>query len=776
MATMNFINLEFKFLDTFSTAELVERKSSTVDLDEIYKILELVENGELESIFQLEFVQLLLKYETKSKQLDETVGENIAKYKCEHCEGSNYEERELKILLLGAIFLQLFVQVNWTGPEYIVQNLTPQGPNWTYHGFDDITYSKVKCIEYLWLAKLLLFCDVETPKTVHWWRLRFLVVYQELLEDKSPEVFADASAELQKVFDCQPLMKSMPLVLKTQLNLEAFNLHLNYYEFSQAKKYLETLHDLVGFSVELFGALGKRTRFQATYVAQLSLRVEKRLKLEDGKNYQQTYLPKDLNLNDEVRLEKINFKDSNEEEENQALTPIEQAIVIANYLYFQKTNPRTKLHIEELLTYPILILRNPQCWSVQTMALMFRSICESDQRRTIERSMMQLQLLVDEYKTSQASPKDRLYLLHSVKFPPIWIMEKELARIQMQLGVVSSALEIFLRLEMWDDVIVCYHYIQRRDKAEAVIREQLAVKETATLWCCLGDATDDPQYYIKAWEFSNNRCARAQKSLGILHYRKKEYEKSVECLKKSVEINAIQLDTWFRLGFAALQISNWEVAATAYRRCVNLEPENFEAWNNLANVYLQLHQKHRGWLALKEAIKCQYQEPKIWQNYLLVSADLGKVTEATEAYHRILDCDNKYVDEEILGLMVKKLTEDLQVPKNPDEETAANTSNRNLEFQYSKLCELFGRITANVVNRSRIWKSYGDLVKSKSDNSTESVEKVMRLYEKAQRCSVQMSSSWNSKSSLELMQLSVELAAMQIRYCSIEMTTSKRQM
>ena len=54
-------------------------------------------------------------------------------------------------------------------------------------------------------------------------------------------------------------------------------------------------------------------------------------------------------------------------------------------------------------------------------------------------------------------------------------------------------------------------------KAEKVIREQLAVQETPSLWCHLGDVLEKPECYQKAWELSNCRYARAQRSLGY-HY------------------------------------------------------------------------------------------------------------------------------------------------------------------------------------------------------------------------------------------------------------------
>ena len=64
-------------------------------------------------------------------------------------------------------------------------------------------------------------------------------------------------------------------------------------------------------------------------------------------------------------------------------------------------------------------------------------------------------------------------------------------------------------------------------KAEKVIREQLAVQETPSLWCHLGDVLGKPECYQKAWELSNCRYARAQRSLGY-HYLYKAQVSSFE--------------------------------------------------------------------------------------------------------------------------------------------------------------------------------------------------------------------------------------------------------
>lgn len=80
----------------------------------------------------------------------------------------------------------------------------------------------------------------------------------------------------------------------------------------------------------------------------------------------------------------------------------------------------------------------------------------------------------------------------------------KLERRFLSLGVAASALQIFEKLEMWDEIIRCYRIMDKVKKvserrivlpcnlfcdpikAEAIVRERLSVSSTPELWCTLG--------------------------------------------------------------------------------------------------------------------------------------------------------------------------------------------------------------------------------------------------------------------------------------------------
>lgn len=207
-------------------------------------------------------------------------------------------------------------------------------------------------------------------------------------------------------------------------------------------------------------------------------------------------------------------------------------------------------------------------------------------------------------------------------------------------------------------MIVCYTILKLRHKAAEIINQQLEKKPTVKLWCLLGDATDDITCYEKAWDLSKRRSHRAQRHWGNFLYNRKKYAECIPHFEKSVSINPLQANVWFRLGFAAHQSENWQVAATAYKRYTTLEPDGFEAWNNLAQAYLKIGNKRSAHQALLEALKCNFENWKVWENFLIVSSDISMYTDVIRSYHRLLDLKEKYLNVHVLGELVCDVIDD----------------------------------------------------------------------------------------------------------------------
>ncbi len=243
-------------------------------------------------------------------------------------------------------------------------------------------------------------------------------------------------------------------------------------------------------------------------------------------------------------------------------------------------------------------------------------------------------------KPTESAPAEvRLEYIHALSSPPRWHLECELAYSWASVGSLVSALEIFKRLRLWAEVSLCFASSAAKDdedgrgnngeaKAKAVLRWRLFQKtgtqedgseadETADLdslkeadyhgperqpappnaprlWCILGDIENDPAHYERAWEISNRRFARAQKSLGEHHLQQKDLVRARDAYKKAVAVNRLSSELWNRMGDINLRMGDFSEAAEAFSRAIasadNLGGgEDARTWSNLGSALYSLY-------------------------------------------------------------------------------------------------------------------------------------------------------------------------------------------
>ncbi|PHJ24185.1 tetratricopeptide repeat-containing protein [Cystoisospora suis] len=280
-------------------------------------------------------------------------------------------------------------------------------------------------------------------------------------------------------------------------------------------------------------------------------------------------------------------------------------------------------------------------WLLYSAALWLRCKAEYHRGKTVERACLQLSALIDQFNDREPSASRRLPFAFDVDYPSWWEGKRELAFRMMRMGCTLTAYESFKDLMMWEDAAECLYAADRRADAEELLVDRLKVHETPPLWCTLGDLRKDAECYKKAWILSKQRYARAQRSLGHLYFKQNELDKAAESYAKSLEINPMNRGCWFTLGCCLMRLGKWEESAQAFGRVVALEPDDGDAWGNLAAVHSQREAWTVARICIGEAVKHRRESWRMWDNYVKIAVRLRDVRAVNEGLRHYVSLNMK---------------------------------------------------------------------------------------------------------------------------------------
>lgn len=500
---------------------------------------------------------------------------------------------------------------------------------------------------------------------IHLWYSRVLVAHLRLLQVRVGEAPPTLETKLDRVFDrCIATFDERSSDDKVNTEIATILLERGLADHhldrpQKGRQYFEQAQARSGLEVEVTGAYGKRTKFQSENKAQMTVRAKSTAVEQSTSTNDENQTKEDTsNLmveqpEDSILLERIKYDDE-KENEIQPLNMLDQSILLALCLDVKNKNPsKEALTSEEMGAFLARVLDHVDDWMIYATALLERSWLEFERSHAKERAILQMQALADQHtnrltftqstkeSVENAAPvQERLKHLHTIVYPPRWAMIEEIADRYAGMGIVTSAAELFTEIELWDDVvgkskfgqlltekhcflnfrisssypflIDCYTRAGKRQKAEQVVRQQLSKNGTPRMWTALGDLTQDITHYERAIEVSNKRYAKAYIALAQHYFEKQDLLKAYENYDEALKLKPLTPHVWFRFGTLSMQLERWDSALKAFSEVVRQEPEEAEAWANVAAIHMHNRNPAEAYPALNESLKQNRNNWRVW--------------------------------------------------------------------------------------------------------------------------------------------------------------------
>lgn len=718
--------------------------------------------------------------------------------------------------------LLAFTQQNVTGPprkfptfpfsmssfdERCYSNL---GDTWDAWASDNLAsfgshvHGKFSLLQFIVFARLLFTSvqslDLSDCWSVSWWLFRISMLQQNILDELSSSLFdqvqvyknkmLDHFGELEKVstyWDCL-LSDGEGSYFVSAAFLEAGIVEYKYGRVDASRLHLNSAQEACGLHLSLTGILGFRTIYQVDAKSQMVL-VAKTNKSgpDEGQVTEPTvaqndnaalknarsFVPvEDDEFCDILRMPRLVQDGSNSASEDAmnpsakiSLSAIQQAAVLAQCLYVSRRSRVDEMSGWEMAPYIESIdSQDESYFVVRSLCDILRVRWESTRSRTKQRALLMMENLVEDISKEFPAAPQRVKMVFAVHMPTLPALRKEYGELLISCGIVGEALEIFKDLELWDNLIYCYRLLGKVADAVSLINARLSVTPNdPRLWCSLGDVTNNDDHYKKALEVSNNKSARAMRSLARSAYNRNDFHTSKILWESALSLNSLIPDGWFAYGTAAWKDKDLDKAVDAFSRAVQIDPENGEAWNNIACLHMIRGKSQAAVQAFREAVKFKRNSWEIWENYSKVALDTGNIRLTLEALKTVLNLSsNKQFSVGILDKVMTMLEE--QSPDFVDTHEASDDANKDTR-QSNQLLDITGDILQQIVrsggSNAAIWGLYARWHKTKGNliACSEALLKQVRSLQGSGLLHDQMKFAKYAQASLKLCKVYMEISS-----------------
>jgi tetratricopeptide (TPR) repeat protein len=186
--------------------------------------------------------------------------------------------------------------------------------------------------------------------------------------------------------------------------------------------------------------------------------------------------------------------------------------------------------------------------------------------------------------------------------------------------------------------------------------EQIAPQVLESSWQGIGDLTGTTEDLdakialrsalltdLPAGNESTSARANLLLTLGMLHWRRGDYERAGQFLNSALDLAATLEDNSFEaLCFNAIALvqtamGRVDEAIQAYKNALELAPQQVSAWNNLGHLYSRLNRPADALAAFQKAIEKNDSDAQAWNGLGNLYRQTGKNVDAVYAYLKAVD-------------------------------------------------------------------------------------------------------------------------------------------
>ncbi|KAJ8754915.1 hypothetical protein K2173_015427 [Erythroxylum novogranatense] len=663
--------------------------------------------------------------------------------------------------------------------------------------------AKFSNLQYLVFAKMLVMrtrdllfqgniSPVHGIRSISWWLTRLLFTQQRILDEQCSSLFDLLHVSMNETLHHFGTLEKLQSywgynlcdqeasTIISMIHLEAGMVEHIYGRVDSCRLHFDSAETAAGLQLSLTGVLGYRTLHQVEPRAQLVL-VANTSSIDDGKFSTSSdgklcdsdsvsaedniyphecrasefsdilMTPKLVENGDEHGNTVIGNRTGNPGTSG-PLNGIQQAVVLAHCVLIEKSHRDDELQRWKMAPYIEAVDSQPSLvFSLRCFSNLLRIRSESTRTHTVVRALEMMRKLVEDIHEPLPGVAERVPFCYVAYNPTIPALQKEYGQLLVSCGLVGEAIKIFEDLELWDNLIYCNCLLGKKAAAVELIKKRLSERPNdPRLWCSLGDVTNNDSYYEKALEVSDDKSARAKRSLARSAYNRGDFETSKILWESAMALNSLYSDGWFALGAAALKARDVDKALEAFTRAVKLDPDNGEAWNNIACLHMIKKRSKEAFISFKEALKFRRDSWQMWENFSQVAVDVGNIRQALEAMKMVLKLtDGKRIDvESFEGVMqeIERRSSSQSTEITPSCECNASCPNDGngpideLESpvggqrETEKLVELLGTLLQPIVkseSRADVWALYARWHKVRGDFTmcSEALLKQVRSYQ-----------------------------------------------